>query len=146
MTTHTPTRDLFAERTDADWTVTARQLPNGCTRYTTPAARAVFGPRGSDGREAAIYVEHPGHIAILARLHLSTAEYAEHPAPLDGMTLTAAEAETAILDAEHPTGYACKRCGGPAPIGVGYYLYRSLPAGGADLQRCGCGYSQRATP
>lgn len=45
-----------------------------------------------------------------------------------------------------PTGYRCKRCGGPAPVGVGY-VYGTI--GGYTAKQlavvsCPCGYSQAA--
>lgn len=43
----------------------------------------------------------------------------------------------------HPpvsTGYVCKKCNGPAPVGIGYAT--SEPATG-DVETCPCGYSRR---
>lgn len=40
------------------------------------------------------------------------------------------------------TGYICKRCGGPAPTGIGYAVTGAAVAkGSAALSQCGCGYS-----
>lgn len=43
------------------------------------------------------------------------------------------------------TGYVCKRCNGPAPMGVGY-AFQSLPGVVASLSidACPCGYSMLA--
>lgn len=38
------------------------------------------------------------------------------------------------------TGYVCKRCGGPSPVGVGYAIYGNHRARG-DVAACPCGYS-----
>lgn len=42
-------------------------------------------------------------------------------------------------------GYICKRCGGPAPVGVGYVV-QGKPAEAASAYRsmCDCGYSRKA--
>ncbi|SMY00986.1 hypothetical protein BSP239C_03165 [Brevibacterium sp. 239c] len=42
------------------------------------------------------------------------------------------------MNTEISTGYICKKCGTPSPIGVGYAT--SAPAN-TDLSRCECGYS-----
>jgi hypothetical protein len=47
-------------------------------------------------------------------------------------------AEHDVIDVE-PTGWACKRCDGPAPTGVGYKLN---VAAIADIDSCMCGYSR----
>ncbi len=43
----------------------------------------------------------------------------------------------------NPTGYVCKQCGDPSPVGVGYV---DTTPGAADasaaLTACGCGYSR----
>lgn len=42
-------------------------------------------------------------------------------------------------------GYVCKRCGGPAPVGVGYAAPGSEAAAASEgLTRCACGYSVHA--
>ena len=50
-------------------------------------------------------------------------------------------------NAGHPTGYICKKCEGPAPVGVGYVLHgdvRTNPAEAAKITACPCGQSVRA--
>jgi hypothetical protein len=43
-------------------------------------------------------------------------------------------------------GYACKSCGGPSPVGVGYVDDQPGAAeASAQLTRCACGQSQLAT-
>lgn len=47
------------------------------------------------------------------------------------------------------TGYICKSCGGPSPIGVGYALTNSTPAderASTDRIACDCGQSVTAAP
>jgi hypothetical protein len=41
-------------------------------------------------------------------------------------------------DAPQATGYICKQCGDPSPVGVGYTT--NAPATG-DVETCPCGYS-----
>lgn len=44
------------------------------------------------------------------------------------------------------TGYMCKVCGRPSPVGVGYVDMRPGAAqASAALTRCGCGHSQLPT-
>jgi len=39
-------------------------------------------------------------------------------------------------------GFVCKRCGGPAPVGVGYAAVGVEAAAASEgLTRCACGYS-----
>lgn len=47
------------------------------------------------------------------------------------------------------TGYICKSCGGPSPIGVGYALTNWTPAderASTDRIACDCGQSVTAAP
>lgn len=42
------------------------------------------------------------------------------------------------------TGYICKRCGGPAPTGIGYAATGAAAAKkSAALSQCKCGYSKK---
>lgn len=51
---------------------------------------------------------------------------------------------TAAGDVPTDHGYACKRCGGPSPMGIGYLADGAEAARlSAPLTVCGCGYSRR---
>lgn len=42
------------------------------------------------------------------------------------------------------TGYICKRCGSPAPTGIGYAVSgRNAAKQSANLNQCRCGYSSK---
>lgn len=44
------------------------------------------------------------------------------------------------------TGYACKRCGGVSPVGVGYAVYGWRGVADESVTSCGCGYSVKQVP
>lgn len=58
-----------------------------------------------------------------------------------------ADALKVHLTGPSPTGYTCKRCEGPSPIGFGY-VDNSLTPGvrRSDVTACPCGYSTTSTP
>lgn len=49
-----------------------------------------------------------------------------------------------LLECIGSHGFTCKRCGDPAPAGVGYVDHGASALESALIDRCGCGYSQRA--
>lgn len=57
------------------------------------------------------------------------------------------KAEAAAATRVHPTGYTCKRCNTPAPVGIGYAvtgpnIATATPA--ATITTCECGYARTA--
>jgi hypothetical protein len=54
------------------------------------------------------------------------------------------ETQAALMEAfanAIPTGYECKRCGGPAPVGVGYWSGGDVSPDALTVTSCPCGYS-----
>ncbi|MGP5256416.1 hypothetical protein [Glutamicibacter ardleyensis] len=85
---------------DAAWTVSIRKR-GGMTMYSSIDARAIFGENSKYGViDARDYVEHPGHIAIFARLHLARQE----EPPAERIVMNSAEVAALITPARTNQG------------------------------------------
>lgn len=69
---------------DADWRVRVKPVGGGDARYSNRHATAFFGHHAKQGLiDAKDYIDHPGDIAIFARLHLALSGMETEPFTLD---------------------------------------------------------------
>lgn len=112
-----------AGRTIAEYTGIGVNGTYSFRYYQTPCC-------GADATGVSITAFNPAGVACRAC-------YAPLPEVYGGLPAELAE------EAE-PTGYICKQCEGPAPMGIGYAAAgTAAAAASAALTQCGCGYSTK---